>query len=84
MTVLLFDIETFELRYTVDLKDCSMIYSMKCPEEDNVFFALTDQKILHIIQLDDQQAVQIAKKTFYTNQTEVRAERFHKCLADFL
>lgn len=72
MTVLLYDIDTFQLRYTVDLNDCSNIYTMKCLEESNIFFALMDEKILNIIQIDDQEMVQIAKKPFYTNQTEVR------------
>ena len=76
LTVLLFDIETFELRYTVDLNDCSRIYSMKCLEQYNIFFALTEEKILNIIQIDDQQAVQIVKKPFYTNQTEVKLMYF--------
>lgn len=71
ISLLLFDIETFELQYTIDLNDCSSIYTMKCLEQDNVFFALTDEKILWIIQIDNNQTIQMAKKTFYTNQTEV-------------
>ena len=45
---------------------------MKCLQEYNVFFALMQEKILNIIQIDDQDMVHIAKKPFYTNQTEVR------------
>ena len=71
ISLLLFDIDTFQLRYTVDLNNCSNIYSMKCLEEYNIFFALSDEKILWIMQIDHQGTVQIAKKPFYTNQTEV-------------
>jgi hypothetical protein len=45
---------------------------MKCLEQSNVFFALSDEKILWIVKIDQQQTAQIAKKSFYTNQTEVR------------
>lgn len=44
---------------------------MKCLEQYNVFFALSDEKILWIIKIDNNETIQLAKKTFYTNQTEV-------------
>ncbi len=72
ISLLLFDIDTFELRYTIDLNNCSNIYTMKCLEQYNVFFALTDEKILWIIKIDNNETIQMAKKTFYTNQTEVK------------
>ena len=72
ISLLLFDIDTFQLRYTVDLNNCSNIYTMKCLEEQNIFFALSDEKILWILQIDHQGTAQITKKPFYTNQTEVR------------
>ncbi len=72
ISLLLFDINTFELRYTIDLNNCSNIYTMKCLEQHNVFFALSDEKILWIIKIDNNETIQMAKKTFYTNQTEVK------------
>lgn len=71
ISLLLFDIETFQLRYTIDLNNCSNIYTMKCLEQYNVFFALSDEKILWIIKIDQHEMIQIAQKPFYTNQTEV-------------
>jgi hypothetical protein len=44
---------------------------MKCLEQHNVFFALSDEKVLWIIKIDNNETIQLAKKTFYTNQTEV-------------
>jgi hypothetical protein len=72
VSLLLFDIETFQLCYTIDLNNCSNIYTMKCLEQLNIFFALSDEKILWIVKIDQQEMVHIAKKSFYTNQTEVR------------
>ncbi|UJR33394.1 hypothetical protein I4U23_020841 [Adineta vaga] len=70
-SLLLFDIDTLELRYTIDLNDCLNIYSMKCLSHSNIFFALSDEKILWIIAIDQNETTHIAKKTFYTNQTEM-------------
>jgi hypothetical protein len=76
ISLLLFDIDTFELRYTIDLNDCSTIYTMKCLEQHNVFFGLSDEKVLWIINIDNNETIQTAKKTFYTNQTEVKESNF--------
>jgi hypothetical protein len=45
---------------------------MKCLEQSNVFFGLSDEKILWIIKIDNNGTIQMAKKPFYTNQTEVK------------
>jgi len=45
---------------------------MKCFEQSNVFFGLSDEKILWIIKIDNNGTIQMAKKPFYTNQTEVK------------
>ena len=45
---------------------------MKCLEQYNILFVLSYEKILWIIRIDDNETVQMAKKTFYTNQTEVK------------
>lgn len=45
---------------------------MKCLEQHNIFFTLSDEKILWFIQIDNNETVQIATKTFYTNQTDVK------------
>ncbi|CAF0762035.1 unnamed protein product [Rotaria sordida] len=71
VTLLLFDIDTFELRYTIDLNNCSHIYTMKCLEKYNIFFGLSDEKILWIIKINNNETIQMAKKTFYTDQTEM-------------
>jgi hypothetical protein len=76
ISLILFDIDTFELRYTIDLNNCSNIYTMKCLEQHNVFFALSDEKILWFIQIDNNETIQMAKKTFYTNQTEVKKKTY--------
>ena len=49
---------------------------MKCLEQHNIFFTLSDEKILWFIQIDNNETVQIATKTFYTNQTEVKKKQF--------
>jgi len=41
-----------------------------------LFFALTDEKILWIIKIDNNETIKMAKKTFYTNQTEVKKFNF--------
>ncbi|CAF4862084.1 unnamed protein product [Rotaria sp. Silwood1] len=71
VSLLLFDIDTFELRYTIDLNNCSNIYTMKCLEKYNVFFGLSAEKNLWIIKINNNETIQVAKKTFYTNQTEM-------------
>ncbi|CAF1259592.1 unnamed protein product [Adineta ricciae] len=70
-SLLLFDIATLNLCHTIDLNDCLNIYTMKCLTYPNIFFALSDEKILWIVSLDQNDTVQIAKKIFYTNQTEL-------------
>ena len=70
--MLLFDIDTFELRHTIDLNDCSNIYTMKCLQNDDIFFGLSDEKILWIIKVNSNEIIEIAKKKFYTDQTEVK------------
>ncbi|CAF4869926.1 unnamed protein product, partial [Rotaria sp. Silwood2] len=60
VSLLLFDIDIFDLRYTIDLNNCSNIYTMKYLEKYNIFFVLSDETI------------QMAKTNFHTNQTEMR------------
>lgn len=71
VSLLLFDIDTLELHYNIDLNDCSNIYTMKCLEDYNLFFGLSHEKTLWIIKINSDTTVQIAQKNFYTNQTEV-------------
>jgi hypothetical protein len=72
VSLLLFDIDTLELRYTIDLNECSEIYTMKCLEQYNILFVLSYEKLLWIIRIDENETIEMAKKPFYTDQTEVK------------
>lgn len=49
---------------------------MKCHEKFNLFFGLSSEKTLWIIKINYDETIQIAKKVFYTNQTEVKINSF--------
>ncbi|CAF3504123.1 unnamed protein product [Rotaria socialis] len=71
VSLLLFDIDTFELSYSIDLNNCSTIYTMKCLKKYNIFFGLSDEKILWIIKINNDETIQLTKKTLYTDQTKI-------------
>ncbi|CAF1488813.1 unnamed protein product [Rotaria magnacalcarata] len=71
VSLLLFDMDTFGLSYSIDLNNCSTIYTMKCLKKYNIFFGLSDEKILWIIKINNDETIQLTKKTLYTDQTEM-------------